>query len=209
VARLSAAWTGRAGWGTGARQGIIGSEGIGTAPREKLGAQLYGFTAQEAIGCHITLIVPPDRRDELQQLLTQLRRGERLAPCETGRVRKDGTRIAVSLTVSPIMTPEGVVLGASAIARDITAQKQLQEQLRHAQKMEALGQLTRGLAHNFNTNTFQPWGDHFAQAFPQPFNLLVLDNSACHTTKALRWPSNMVPVFLPPYSPKLNLIEWL
>jgi PAS domain S-box-containing protein len=113
-------------------------------------AQLYGFTPEEAIGRHSDLIVPPDRREELQRLLAQLRRGARIAPFETIRVHKDGTRLDVSLTVSPIMTPEGIVLGASAIARDITAQKQLQEQLRQAQKMEAIGQLTGGLAHDFN-----------------------------------------------------------
>jgi hypothetical protein len=61
----------------------------------------------------------------------------------------------------------------------------------------------------FNISTFQLWVDHFAQAFPQSFNLLVLDNSACHTTRALRWPSNVVPVFLPPYSPELNPMERL
>jgi PAS domain S-box-containing protein len=113
-------------------------------------AQLYGFTAAEVIGQPSDLIVPPDRREELQTMLAQVRRGERIAPCETIRVHKDGTRLDVSLTMSPITTPEGVILGASAIARDITAQKQLQEQLRHAQKMEAIGQLTGGLAHDFN-----------------------------------------------------------
>jgi PAS domain S-box-containing protein len=113
-------------------------------------AQLYGFAAAEAIGQPSELIVPPDRREELQAMLAQVRRGERIAPCETIRVHKDGTRLDVSLTMSPITTPEGVILGASAIARDVTAQKQLHEQLRHAQKMEAIGQLTGGLAHDFN-----------------------------------------------------------
>jgi PAS domain S-box-containing protein len=112
--------------------------------------RLYGFAAGEAIGHPIDLIVPPDRREELQTMLAQLQRGERIAPCETIRVRKDGTRLDIALTVSPITTPEGMVLGASAIARDMTAQKQLQEQLRQAQKMEAIGQLTGGLAHDFN-----------------------------------------------------------
>src|SRR4029453_460394 len=87
---------------------------------------------------------------ELRTMLAQLRHGERIEPCETIRVHKDGTRIDVSLTMSPITTAAGVVLGASPLARDMTAQKLLQEQLRHAQKMEALGQLTGGLAHDFN-----------------------------------------------------------
>jgi transposase len=58
-----------------------------------------------------------------------------------------------------------------------------------------------------NTVTFQLWLDHFAQAFPESFNLLVLDNGAFHKAQALQWPSNVVPVFLPPYSPELNPLE--
>jgi putative transposase len=60
-----------------------------------------------------------------------------------------------------------------------------------------------------NTGMFQLWVDHFAQAFPQSFNLLVLDNGAFHTAKAVQWPANVAPVFLPPYSPELNPIERL
>jgi PAS domain S-box-containing protein len=112
--------------------------------------RLYGFTAAEVLGQPITLLVPPDRQEELQTLLAQVRRGARLEPLETIRGHKDGTRLDVALTVSPIMTPEGAVLGASVIARDMTAHKRLHAQLQHAQKMEALGQLTEGLAHDFN-----------------------------------------------------------
>ena len=60
-----------------------------------------------------------------------------------------------------------------------------------------------------NTSAFQLWVDHFAEAFPQSFNILVLDNGAFHKAKALQWPSHIVPVFLPPYSPELNPIERL
>jgi putative transposase len=60
-----------------------------------------------------------------------------------------------------------------------------------------------------NTYAFQLWVDHFARAFPDSFNLLVLDNGAFHKAKALQWPVNVVPVFLPPYSPELNPIERL
>lgn len=60
-----------------------------------------------------------------------------------------------------------------------------------------------------NTDLFQLWLAHFAQAFPDSFNLLVLDNGAFHKAKALQWPAHVVPVFLPPYSPELNPIERL
>jgi putative transposase len=62
---------------------------------------------------------------------------------------------------------------------------------------------------SLNTEIFQLWLDHFAAAFPQTYNILVLDNGAFHTTKAVRWPANVAPVFLPPYSPELNPIERL
>jgi PAS domain S-box-containing protein len=112
--------------------------------------RFYGFAAGEAVGQRSALIVPADRQDELRTIGEQLRRGERIEPFETIRVQKDGTRIDVALTMSPVTVPGGGILGVSAIARDITAQKQLHEQLRHAQKMEAIGQLTGGLAHDFN-----------------------------------------------------------
>ena len=60
-----------------------------------------------------------------------------------------------------------------------------------------------------NTSAFQLWVDHFAEAFPQSFNILVLDNGAVHKANALQWPSHIVPVFLPPYSPERNPIERL
>jgi putative transposase len=60
-----------------------------------------------------------------------------------------------------------------------------------------------------NTRAFQVWVDHFAHAFPHSFHLLVLDHGAFHKAKALQWPSNLVPIFLPPYSPELNPIERL
>jgi hypothetical protein len=60
-----------------------------------------------------------------------------------------------------------------------------------------------------NTVTFQLWVDHFAVAFPASFNVLLLDNGAFHKAKALQWPANVAPIFLPPYSPELNPIERL
>jgi PAS domain S-box-containing protein len=92
--------------------------------------RLYGFTAVEAVGQSSALLVPADRRDELRTIWEQLQRGERIEPCETIRVQKDGRRIDVSLTMSPVTTPEGVVLGVSTIARDITERKRIEEENR-------------------------------------------------------------------------------
>jgi PAS domain S-box-containing protein len=85
-------------------------------------ARLYGYTAEEAIGRHVSFIVPPDHKDEEMVILDRVKRGERLDTYETERLRADGARISVSLTVSPIRSPMRGLIGASVVARDITAQ---------------------------------------------------------------------------------------
>jgi PAS domain S-box-containing protein len=84
--------------------------------------RLYGYSAEEAIGRHISFLVPPDRKDEEMRILERVIRGERLETYETERIRADGARIAVSLTVSQIASPLRGVIGASVVARDITAE---------------------------------------------------------------------------------------
>ncbi len=85
--------------------------------------RMYGHPAEEAIGRHISFIIPSDHKDEEKAILDRVCRGERLNTYETERIRADGTRIAVSLTVSPIKTAAHELIGASVIARDITAEK--------------------------------------------------------------------------------------
>ncbi|HEX5990491.1 MAG TPA: SpoIIE family protein phosphatase [Solirubrobacterales bacterium] len=84
--------------------------------------RLYGYSAEEAIGRPISFIVPHDHKDEEKVILDRIKRGERLETYETERIRADGTRIAVSLTVSPIRSPMRGLVGASVVARDITAE---------------------------------------------------------------------------------------
>ncbi|HET9993936.1 MAG TPA: PAS domain S-box protein [Candidatus Acidoferrum sp.] len=85
--------------------------------------RLFGYSAEEAIGQHITLIVPADRQDEEPRIIGHLRRGERVDHFETVRVRKDGTLLDISLTISPVKDATGRVVGASKVARDITEWK--------------------------------------------------------------------------------------
>ena len=85
-------------------------------------ARLYGYTAEEAIGRHVSFLVPPDHKDEEKVILDRVKRGERLDTYETERIRHDGARISVSLTVSPIRSPMRGLIGASVVARDITAE---------------------------------------------------------------------------------------
>jgi PAS domain S-box-containing protein len=92
--------------------------------------RIFGYTAKEAIGQSIMLIIPPDRRDEENEILARLRSGERVDHFETVRIRKDGTPVNVSLTISPVRDSSGRVIGASKVARDITAEKQARERER-------------------------------------------------------------------------------
>lgn len=94
--------------------------------------RIFGYTANEVIGKPITILIPPDHLDEEPAILARLGRGERVQHYETIRVRKDGTLIDISLTVSPIKDQHGNLIGASKIARDITAQKQVRRELDEA-----------------------------------------------------------------------------
>jgi len=94
------------------------------------GAQrLFGYTPEEAIGKHITLIIPPERHHEEEVILSRLRRGERIDHYDTIRVTKDGRRLDISLTISPIRDSSGKVIAVSKVARDITAKKQAEQAL--------------------------------------------------------------------------------
>ena len=93
-------------------------------------ARMFGYTADEAIGRPVTMLIPADRQHEEPAILERLRRGERIDHYETIRVRKDGMLLNVSLSVSPVRNAAGVIVGASKIARDITAQKRAEEAVR-------------------------------------------------------------------------------
>lgn len=112
--------------------------------------QLFGYTADEAVGQLISLVVPLDRIHEEGGILDRIRAGSRVKHFETIRLHRDGRQIPVSLSISPICDPMGNVTGVSHIARDVTERKQFQDQLLQAQKLESLGVLAGGLAHDFN-----------------------------------------------------------
>ena len=91
--------------------------------------RMFGYLAHEVVGKPLLILFPPDRVDEEQEILTRIRRGERMEHFETARIRKDGSRIEVSVTISPIKDAHGRIVGASKIARDITEQKRSEERL--------------------------------------------------------------------------------
>ncbi len=99
-----------------------------------LGAErLFGYTAEEAIGKSITMIIPADRLDEEPRIIERLRKGERVDHFETLRKRKDGTLVNISLTISPVKDDLGRVIGASKVARDITERKEADEARKNAE----------------------------------------------------------------------------
>ena len=98
--------------------------------------RLFGFSAQEAIGQSILLIIPPERSSEEDDILARIRAGKRIGHFETVRVAKDGRSIDVSLTISPIHDATGRVIGASKVARDITPEKRARELLREANRIK-------------------------------------------------------------------------
>jgi PAS domain S-box-containing protein len=135
--------------------------------------RLFGYAAEEAVGQNITLIIPPERRDEERTILEQVTRGQRIDHFETVRMRKDGTLLDVSLTISPMKDSSGSVVGVSKLARDITERKRAEEALRqaqtdlaHASRLTTMGEFTAALAHEVK----------------QPIAAAVTDANTC-----LRW----------------------
>jgi PAS domain S-box-containing protein len=100
----------------------------------KSAERLFGYTPEEAIGQHITLIVPWERRSEEEDILRRLARGDQVHHFETVRRRKDGTTLDVSLTISPIRDAEGKVIGASKVGRDVSDRKRIERALRESEE---------------------------------------------------------------------------
>jgi two-component system sensor histidine kinase UhpB len=110
--------------------------------------RLFGYSAAEAIGQHIFLIIPADRREEEEDVLARLRRGERIDHFETMRRTKDGRLVPISLTVSPVRNSEGTIVGASKVARDLTERMAAQQAIlrAHEELEERVRQRTEDLA---------------------------------------------------------------
>ncbi len=95
--------------------------------------RLFGYTASEAVGQHISLVIPVNRRDEETVIIDRIKRGERIEHFDTIRRRKDGTLFDISLTISPVRDASGKIIGASKIARDITQRKRIERDLRESE----------------------------------------------------------------------------
>ena len=119
--------------------------------------KMYGYLAAEIMGLHSSTLAPPDLKEEVLDILVEISQGKFVDHRETSRVTKDGRRFDVSLTISPIKNQHGVIIGASTIARDITARKraeletlQQRSELAHLSRVTMLGELSGSMAHELN-----------------------------------------------------------
>jgi PAS domain S-box-containing protein len=128
--------------------------------------RLFGYSPAEAIGQSITLIIPTERRDEENQILQRIRRGERVEHFETVRVAKNGQTLDVSLTISPVRDRHGRVVGASKVGRDISAHKRAAAEVRAAQELLRLivdnvpaliSYVDRDYRYQLNNRTYETW----------------------------------------------------
>jgi PAS domain S-box-containing protein len=130
---------------------IVGTTLEGVITSWNTAAQrLYGYTAEEALGQPTSIFVPPERSGESKQNLETIQKGGRVELRETERLRKDGTKLTVSISISPIRSAEGTTIGCSTISRDVTRLKRARGAQLRADKLAALGTLAGGIAHDFN-----------------------------------------------------------
>ncbi len=135
--------------------------------------RIFGYTAEQAIGRHISLLIPTERLEEEDRIIAKLRAGQRVEHFDTVRIRSDGQRVFVSLTISPIKNAVGEIIGASKIARDITERKENEERLKNTEEQiiqlgNAIAQLAwmarpDGHIDWYNDRWYQYTGKTFAQ----------------------------------------------
>jgi PAS domain S-box-containing protein len=111
---------------------------------------LFGYTTEEAVGLPVYLLAPPDRHEEVRRNSRLINAGRRVDAYQTERIRKNGIRWPVLLSISPLLDARGQIVGASAIARDMSAEKQSQEAVRRNEKLATAGRLAASIAHEIN-----------------------------------------------------------
>jgi PAS domain S-box-containing protein len=113
-------------------------------------SRIFGYTAEEIIGQPILRLIPEELRHEEEMILSKLKSGERIDHYETTRIRKDGERFEISVTISPIRDSKGHIIGASKTARDISERKKIEQVLVQSEKLAATGRMAATIAHEIN-----------------------------------------------------------
>jgi two-component system, chemotaxis family, CheB/CheR fusion protein len=116
----------------------------------KAAERMYGYRPEEVIGKNVSMLLPPDRPSEVDEILERMQRGERLEHFETTRRTKSGRILNVSLTISPVRDSEGKIIAASSIARDITQTKMAEEAIRNSERLAVAGRMAATIAHEIN-----------------------------------------------------------
>ena len=131
---------------------IIGADLAGRILSWNAAAErIYGYSLEEVQGRPVSMLWPPETTQDLSDVLRRLNQGESIKNIESVRVRKDGERIPVMISYSPVRDGSGNTVSTCSIAADITERKLLERQLAQAQKLESIGQLAAGIAHEINT----------------------------------------------------------
>ena len=131
---------------------IIGADLAGRILSWNAAAErIYGYTLEQVRGRPVSLLWPPESTQDFSDVLRRLNQGESIKNIESVRVRKDGARIPVMISYSPVRDASGKTVSTCSIATDITERKLLERQLAQAQKLESIGQLAAGIAHEINT----------------------------------------------------------
>jgi PAS domain S-box-containing protein len=154
--------------------------------------RMFGWTAEEVIGRPITIIIPPDRQDEETYVLSRISQGLGVDHFETVRHRKDGSPIEVSLTVSPIRAPDGTVIGASKIARDISDRRRLEwEAMRLAAIVASsedaiVSKSLDGIIQTWNAGAERMFGFSAAEAVGRHISMIIPEDRLHEETEVLR-----------------------
>jgi PAS domain S-box-containing protein len=130
---------------------IISKDLNGTITSWNAGAvSLFGYTPEEIIGKSILTLIPPELHSEEVQILEKLRNGRKIEHYETQRIARNGSRIDVALSISPIRDSDGRIIGAAKIARDITEKTRMQQAIIESEKLAATGRMAAAIAHEIN-----------------------------------------------------------
>ncbi len=116
----------------------------------KAAEKMYGYSAQEIVGKNVSLLVPPEAMEEFRTIMRRIRRGEKIDHLETRRVSKDGKVLMVTLTISPIREPDGRLVGAATVARDITPVRMAELALHNSERLIIAGRMAATVAHEIN-----------------------------------------------------------